>query len=60
MNEKMLKYILLIVKQLELKAIAIRYIGIVPAGEERTFKAPIAWRRKLDMHSLPIALYDPT
>jgi hypothetical protein len=51
-DEKGLNYMLLIAKNAKLKAIAIRYIGIVPSGVERTFKAPISWRGKLNTRFL--------
>lgn len=58
-NERCLNYIFVIAKHCQLKAIGIRYIGIVPTREQQTFKAPVAWRGKLDMYTLPIAIYDP-
>jgi len=59
MNEKGLNYICVIADQNKLEEIGIRYVGIIPAGEERIFKTPVAWRGKLDTYSLPIALYEP-
>jgi len=49
----------MIADQKKLKAIGIRYVGIIPAGEERIFKTLVTWRGKLDTYSLPIALYEP-
>ena len=54
LNEKGLNCICMIADQNKLQEIWIRYVGIIPAGEERIFKTPIAWRGKLDIYSLSI------
>ena len=59
LNEKGLNYICMIADQNKLQEIGIRYVGIIQAGEERIFKTPVAWRRKLDAYSPPIAPYEP-
>ena len=58
LNEKGLNYICMIADQNKLKAIGIRYVGIIPAGEKGIFKT-VSWRGKFDTYSLPIALYEP-
>ncbi|KAF5372044.1 hypothetical protein D9615_008077 [Tricholomella constricta] len=59
LNAKGLNYIVALGKHRNLKAMAIRYIAVIPAGHEVKIKSPVAWRNKLGMYVMQVANYEP-
>ena len=54
LEEKGLNYIVAIAKHNHFKEMAIRYIAVIPAGQQVKIKPPIAWRGKLTVYALSL------